>query len=201
MSELWIMETEVTNSQFDACIVGGRCRTPPDSSRTQGPPDHPVRLLESADAETFARWACGRLPTELEWEKAARGVDGRIYPWGNEWSAQSANSCGGECDKSTETGINRPNDGYAATAPVTSFANGRSPYGLYHMVGNVREWVTTVWEHQGMDRPFMLKGGSFYDFPDVMRTAERLRWPKDDDGTITAGFRIVRTRVDGCSFN
>lgn len=201
IDEFWIMEHEVTNAQFDSCIQAGHCQVLTGNTRAHGLPDHPVRLLESSDAKDFARWACGRLPTELEWEKAARGTDSRIYPWGNEWVAQNANSCDDECSRATVTGVARPSDGYETTAPVISFDKGRSPYGLYHMVGNVREWVTTVWEHQGMDSAYMLKGGSFYDFPDVMRSAERLRWPKDDDGTITAGFRIVRDRVDGCLFN
>ena len=135
------METEVSNAQYDACIAEGSCNSPSPSQRTPGKPDHPVILGDVQYAVQFADWACGRLPTELEWEKAARGPDGLVYPWGDRWDYRLANSCGAECDKKPLTDIELESDGYPTTAPVTAFADGRSPYGLYNMAGNVREWV------------------------------------------------------------
>ncbi|RIK40157.1 MAG: hypothetical protein DCC55_15855 [Chloroflexi bacterium] len=195
LPDFWIMETEVTNAQYDQCVRAGACSKLSASVRPSGPPDHPVRLGEVKHALDFARWACGRLPTELEWEKAARGPEAYLYPWGNEWDASHANSCGAECSKQPKTNIQLASDRYPETAPVYSFATGRSPYGLYHMAGNVREWVARDKNRPGISHDYMMKGGSFYDFPDVLRAADRLRSPIDSDGTVTAGFRIVRDRV------
>lgn len=200
LADYWIMQTEVSNAQYDACIVAGGCDRPGANVRTSGEPDQPVILGEVQYAIQFADWACGRLPTELEWEKAARGPDGLVYPWGDKWDFRLANSCGLECDKKPLTEIALKSDGYPTTAPVTAFPKGRSPYGLYNMAGNVREWVV-----RDLKRPFsqkdmyMLKGGSFYDFPDVLRTADRLRRPNDNrrPEVVTAGFRIVRDTAEG----
>lgn len=200
LPDFWIMETEVTNAQYDQCVRAGGCRELGPANRTPGPATHPVRLRDAQDALNFAAWACGRLPTELEWEKAARGPDAYLYPWGNEWNARNANSCGSECAKPVRTRVSLYNDGYQDTAPVTEFKNGRSPYGLYNMAGNVREWVARDPTRQAVSNfseAYMLKGGSFYDFPDVMRAADRLRSPVDNDGTITAGLRIARDSAAG----
>lgn len=202
LPDYWIMETEVTNAQYDSCILAGGCRQLDASTRSAGLPDQPVRIPDVNYAIEFASWACGRLPTELEWEKAARGPDGLVYPWGDHWDAQRVNSCGAECSKKPLTDIVLLNDGFEETSSVTSFESGRSPYGLYNMAGNVREWAV-----RDKNRPFsrsydyMLKGGSFFDFPEVLRSADRLRWPTDNryPDIITAGFRIVRDTTNECS--
>jgi formylglycine-generating enzyme required for sulfatase activity len=113
----WMYETEVTNAQY-AEFVGGNTTLV----------EHPVKNVTWHDAVAYCAWAGGRLPTEAEWEKAARGTDGRTYPWGDSWNASNANS-------------SHAADGYDQTAPVGSFPGGASPYGLLDMAGNVWEWV------------------------------------------------------------
>ena len=135
----WIDRTEVTNAQYRRCVEAGVCTLPSerhsvmifnetpyfDNPRRQ---DYPVVHVSWADADTYCRWAGKQLPTEAEWEKAARGVDGRTYPWGNEWDPGKLNSW---------------NDGWShhGLMDVGRYPEGASPYGTLDMAGNVWEWV------------------------------------------------------------
>jgi formylglycine-generating enzyme required for sulfatase activity len=141
--------------------------------------DHPVVLVSHADAQAYAAWlsektgAVWRLPTELEWEKAARGSDGRYFPWGNSFDPQLLNS---------------HDLGPFDTVPVGSFRGGASPYGVLDAAGQVFEWTATP---AGPDR-YVVKGGSWDDKGcGVCRPAARHARPAGLKH-ILIGFRLVR---------
>jgi formylglycine-generating enzyme required for sulfatase activity len=128
LDEYWIDRTEVTNAQFRGCVEAGVCSEPKPWSDPNLNSDAQPALVVWESADTYCQWVGGRLPSEAEWEKAARGMDGRQWPWGNEFIADNAN-------------LSSDADGYGFTAPVGSFPSGASPYGLLDMAGNAAEWV------------------------------------------------------------
>jgi len=144
VSDFWIDKTEVTNAQYRKCVEAGTCRAP--TTCDWGEPtysgsskaDHPVVCVSWHDAKTYCEWAGKRLPTEAEWEKAARGTDARRYPWGNTFDGSKVNFCDVNCE--FDRTDSSADDGYQRTAPVGSYPQGVSPYGVLDMVGNVWEW-------------------------------------------------------------
>lgn len=140
LDAFWIYQTEVTNAMYRLCADAGACDAPartssntrPDYFQNAAYADYPVMHVNWASADTYCRWAGARLPTDAEWEKAARGADGRLFPWGDAWpTAELAN-------------VWRRDAG--DTVPVTSYPAGASPYGVYGMAGNVWEWVSDWYE-------------------------------------------------------
>ena len=205
----WIDRTEVTNTQYEKCVEAGACREPGCwDDEDYNAPDQPVVCVSWDDAQAYAAWVGARLPTEAEWEKAARGTDGRIYPWGDEFDSTRLNYCDQNCDqdwKDTNT-----NDGYAVTAPVGRYPSGASPYGALDMAGNVFEWVADWYEEgyyarsparnpQGPDSGDgrVFRGGAFDFGGRVVRCAARA-WGRFPFGWVgDVGFRLVASRAPG----
>lgn len=111
----------------------------PEGPASTARDEYPVVQLNHVDAQAYCAWAGGRVPTEAEWEKASRGMDGRFYPWGNTFDGTRLNYCDERCPGSQRDPTY--DDGYAFVAPVGSYPRGASPYGGLDMMGNVWEWV------------------------------------------------------------
>lgn len=139
LSAYWIDKTEVTNAQYRACVDAGVCYPGSYSSiYTPGMEDYPVTYITVDEAQTYCKWIDGRLPSEFEWEKAARGSDDRLYPWGNETPSLTNDLA------NIPNYVNADGQGYDLF-PVGSFPKGVSPYGLLDMAGNVWEWTGTYY--------------------------------------------------------
>ncbi|MCZ7583843.1 MAG: formylglycine-generating enzyme family protein [Deltaproteobacteria bacterium] len=151
--------TEVPWADFAACVEAGACSDSPCRPRDDGDEeDHPAVCVTAEDADAFCAWADKRLPRDGEWERAARGIEGRKFPWGNDWCATCLNwSDDGAFDGSV--------DGYEDEAPVDSFAAGRGPYGTLNMAGNVWEWTVDA-GIPGADAT--VRGGGYF-YPDFFR--------------------------------
>ncbi len=123
-----IYQTEVTNNQYQLCVDAAVCPLPAflEFYSDQRFNDHPVVYVDWYSAKTYCTWAGGRLPSEAEWEKAARGADERIFPWGDE------KVCGFANLKGCTQGL---------TMPVGSFPDAASPFGVLDMAGNAAEWI------------------------------------------------------------
>jgi len=186
----------VTNAEYAAFVEAAGHSAPNhwDGGRVpEGLTDHPVVYIFLRDAAAYVQWLAERtdqpyrLPTEAEWEKAARGEDGRLWPWGNEWNASVVNCKPG---------------GPGGTTPVDQYPDGVSPYGCHDMAGNVWEWCSTIYkgypyqaddgrEQLDASGTRILRGGYWSSDAGRVRCASRL-WYSIDVGGDNFGFRVAR---------
>lgn len=201
ISCFYMARLPVTNEQFEKFDPSHRAKRAPWADQR-----HPVVYVSSKDAEAFCKWLSAkesrkyRLPTEAEWEYAARGLDGRTFPWGEMFNAgHYANFA----DKRTSFAWRDPNmdDGYAESSPVGSHPRGASPFGIEDMAGNVFEWCLDFFgEYRGKDRvnprgsasgsKRVYRGGSWKSRASSLRTTARnSNLPEYSSNDV--GFRIV----------
>lgn len=216
ISAFWMDETEVTWSMYEDCVEGGPCRPLEAQPPVMGG-DYPVVGVTWFEASTYCAWVGRRLPTESEWEKAARGRDARRYPWGWVGAVESnrqirLNFCDASCElpfHSTEF-----DDGWAETAPVGSFPAGVSPYGLFDMAGNAWEWTADwyapeAYQQAAADDPTgpkegqrrVIRGGAwteplFHGSVPGSRTTNRF-WNEPDRPRPDLGFRCALSAAGG----
>jgi len=178
--EFWIDKAPVTNAEYARFVAETGHEAPSHWKGKTSPKeiaDHPVTYVSWDDATAYAGWASGRLPTEQEWEKAARGTDGREYPWGK-WAKGRCNS------KEAGTGGTTPVGQYSPQAD--------SPYGCQDCAGNVWEWTASEHEQGGR----VLRGGAFDDEGGYVRCAARVGLNPYVCFRIS-GFRVVAARAPG----
>ena len=208
LDAFWVDQFEVTHLEYDLCVQAGGCN-PPEELDNNGfayeypaaIPSAPVVNVSWNDAVAYCTWAGKRLPTEAEWEKAARGTDARIYPWGNDPEAHAkAWFC--------ENCIYDPNfpevqDDFSRPATIGSFPEGISPFGVYDLAGNVWEWVIDWYASDTYNQPNqvnpvgpesgslrIVRGGSWTTPAASMRTTYRAaHGPRS--AWIDVGFRCV----------
>jgi formylglycine-generating enzyme required for sulfatase activity len=189
---------EVTTAQYAAFLTATNRLAPwqwntVDLSQHR---DRPVIGVDWSDADAYCQWKGKRLPTEAEWEKAAKGTDGRLYPWGNQVPTKDlANFALGARFSYSQV-----------LMPVLSYEQGKSPYGLYQMVGNVGEWVQDWYaanyyetspdrnpqgSEQGQFK--VLRGGSWSDLPKYLLTYGRFKLPPETRNSYT-GFRCAKSQ-------
>jgi serine/threonine-protein kinase len=198
----WIDKTEVTNSQYAACQAAGACDEPDCQVEAQeASGDRPVVCVTWEQAAAYCAWAGARLPTEAEWEYAARGAGGRRYPWGDEFDGTLLNYCDANCTlRKRDEAVD---DGYARTAPVGSYPAGASWVGALDMAGNVWELVadwTAPYSPERQTNPAgpasgqrrVARGGSWHTSPDHVRSALRTH-VGPDQSVDHAGFRCVES--------
>jgi formylglycine-generating enzyme required for sulfatase activity len=170
----WIDRTEVTRGQYERCVAAGKCAALKFGDASK--PDYPAEV-DWQSATAYCAWAGRRLPTEAEWEKAARGTDGRLYPWGNATP---------DCKRANYGGGFSGDHCVGGTMPVGSYPTGTSPYGALDMAGNAWEWVNDWYDsmyytnsptnnpagpQNGQEK--VLRGGDWFLEGDTLRVAER----------------------------
>jgi formylglycine-generating enzyme required for sulfatase activity len=213
--------TEVTVAAYDACVTSGAC-TPPDAYeaydakranwqrascnwRHPGRAQHPINCVDSDQSAAFCASLGKRLPTEEEWEWAARsGPDAAPYPWGSATPDEHRlNACGLECRAAQAAqGVEsralayRANDGFAETAPVGSFPQGDNRWGVHDLEGNVAEWTSTAWRNSHLGQADTIDrvtrgAGWLEDHASGLTATARDTWTPATR-FMTVGFRCLK---------
>jgi formylglycine-generating enzyme required for sulfatase activity len=199
----WIDQTEVTNAMYLLCVEAGACEAPllvgsekrEDYYNNHDFADFPVTSVTRKNAAAYCEWAGGRLPTEAEWEKAARGQDRRTYPWGEEEAT---------CDLANIHIYPSKKACVGDTVAVGSYSAGASPYGALDMAGNVAEWVgdwyaTNYYVTSPEENPTgpkwgdlqVLRGGGYSHFQNNARAGARIPFMPSWGVFPYMGFRCV----------
>ena len=193
----YIDRCEVTMAEYAYFIkaTGYKSQGAWDMYFKKGYENYPVVNVTWNDARSYAEWAGKRLPTEAEWEKAARGPDGRLWPWGNEWDK---NKCVNTTtnDKNLMAIMLNMGEG-KGPVPVGSVEKGMSPYGAMDMAGNVAEWIADWYQPYPYQGPYdkgnvkTIRGGSWYHYEGYTRCYSRIKFAPDK-GQNQVGFRCVK---------
>jgi formylglycine-generating enzyme required for sulfatase activity len=202
LSPYWLDRTEVTVADYARCVAAHRCRALPFAAGGErfDRPSYPASLVTYEDAKEYCAFRGARLPTEAEFERAARGPAGRKYPWGNLYNSHAANhgALGAEMTDAS--------DGFAELAPVGSFPEGRTPEGFLDLAGNVAEWMldryaaqyveTDTRDPQGPSPPVglavrVVRGGSYASAAPWLRGAARAA-AEPTSRRPTIGFRCAK---------
>ena len=192
-----IDRTEVTHRAWRRCVAAGRC--PPSRISDEDPrlaaADMPVTGITADEAAGYCAWVGGRLPTEAEWERAARGDRRHRFPWGRLYNSQLANHGRSPTGPDAE-------DGFALAAPVGSFPDGASADGVLDMAGNAWEWTASEPHSRDVGPGAnaavyrVIRGGSWAQPPEVLRVTTRV-WVPAGDHRSDLGFRCAHDPSDG----
>jgi serine/threonine-protein kinase len=212
LDDFYMDQFEVTNGQYATCVDAGICDPTTDTTAFEssysrrvyyGNPaylDFPVIYANWYEAKDYCEWRGARLPTEAEWEKAARGgLIGKSYPWGNESPI---------CEVGAQNGAKFDDNEDCNDTDTTQVGSyGPNSYGLYDMAGNVWEWVSDFYDEgyyasssatnpTGPDEGsfIVLRGGSWNDHIDLLRVSDR-RYNEPNSGSLYSGFRCARSVI------
>lgn len=178
LNPFYLDQYEVTNAEYQRFVDSTGYDPPPHWIGGRFPPGSghlPVTFVSQPDAQAYAAWVDKRLPTSAEWERAARGLDGRLFPWGNTFDAKKSNLQGAE-------------DGYTALAPVGSLPTDKSPHGVFDLAGNVSEWCQDNVPNK--DPLVIVRGGHWQAPADIARCTYKQTVPKTER-RATLGFRCA----------